>query len=255
MWTKLAPHPKLKDKESIFANSAKILTYSSKSWTLIIPVVFWTLTLTLTAFVIENSDRINDQIPSTNLESHSERNENITVEPIPQKSEPELKKGNIPKPEKPATENVPTKSIDERENLLDTLNKSQKESAEPAMKKNPTLTHTDFGKAFGNYYKAINDKKFEQAYSYLTEKCRNRLGNLESFANGRKNTLSIEVTDFQQTAASNNRMTGTYQLHTRDKVSGGVEVKDFVGNVTMIKSGNDWLIDEISSKLVNSHLE
>ena len=121
---------------------------------------------------------------------------------------------------------------------------------------NPLLTNTDVGKVFGSYYKAIDNKNFQQAYSFLTPKCRKRLGSIASFAEGHNDTLSVKITDFQQIGASTTKMNATYKIRARDKVSGGgVLVQDFSGNVTLIKSGNKWLIDEISSKRVNSYSE
>ena len=150
----------------------------------------------------------------------------------------------------PQSDEHSTRQIEE-ESAKNTSNKVQ-ESFQPSI---PLLTNTDFGRAFGNYYGAINDKQYSHAYSSLTEKCRNRMGSLASFAEGRKNTLSVEVIDFQQVIASPTQVNCNYRLRTKDSTPNGVLVQEFFGNVTLVKSGNQWFIDEIASSLTDSHIE
>ena len=75
------------------------------------------------------------------------------------------------------------------------------------------------------------------------------------FAEGRKNTLSVEVIDFQQVIASPTQVNCNYRLRTKDSTPNGVLVQEFFGNVTLVKSGNQWFIDEIASSLTDSHIE
>ena len=117
------------------------------------------------------------------------------------------------------------------------------------------LNNTEFGLVFGNYYRAISEHRFADAYSCLTENCRSRQGSLEDFANSRQSVLSVEILDFQQTAASATNVAASYQIRTKDKLPGGVKVQVFSGNVNLIKTGDRWLIDSLSSTLIESHTE
>lgn len=81
------------------------------------------------------------------------------------------------------------------------------------------------------------------------------MGSVEEFAVGHKDTLSVEILDFQQTAASSEVMNANYKILTHDRISNGVKVQTFAGQTTLIKVGDKWLIDYLSSKLVESHVE
>lgn len=134
---------------------------------------------------------------------------------------------------------------------------SQSTPTQPAMESTSSnwLNNTEVGIAFSNYYRAINEKRFSDAYSCLTEACRSRQGSLEEFATGRKDTLSVEIQYFEPVATSNKEITANYKIRTRDKVTDGVSVQFFAGQVTMIKIDNKWLIDNLASRLLKNHLE
>ena len=120
---------------------------------------------------------------------------------------------------------------------------------------NPLLTQTDVGKVFNNYYRAVNERRYTDAYSYLTADCKNRLGSIEDFAVGHKDTLSVEILDFQQIFASAEAMHATYRIVTRDKVNDGVKAQIFDGQVILTKVGDKWLIDNLSSQVTETRIE
>lgn len=138
-----------------------------------------------------------------------------------------------------------------------TITPSQSMSKQPTMDSASSnwLNNTEVGIAFGNYYRAINEKRFFDAYSCLTEAFRSRQGSLEEFVAGRKDTLSVEIQHFEPVATSDKAITANYKIRTRDKVTEGVSVQIFAGQVTMIKIDNKWLIDNLASRLLKQHLE
>ena len=119
---------------------------------------------------------------------------------------------------------------------------------------NANLPNSSEWLVFLNYYRAINDHRFADAYSCLTENCRRSQGSLEEFANGRQNVLSVEILDFQPVGNSPT-ITARYKIRTKDKIPGGVKVQSFNGTANLIKSGDTWFIDKLSSTLVESHTE
>ena len=226
-------HPLLDECNDVFKNSEKIVTQSKKSWALIFPVVatLFYAVMTLAAFEMppEKQKQIISQM------STEQKN-----------SEP-----SVDERDKPLASDFPQKPEVAKENKID----PPKEKPKPAASSNRLLTQTDAGKVFGNYYLAISEKRYKDAYSYLTPACQNHLGSPESFAQGRKDTLSIEILDFQQTAASGDTMSATYKILTRDKIPGGVKVQIFDGQTVLKKVSNKWFIDYLSSKLVSTRNE
>lgn len=220
----------------MFKDSQKIISQSKNSWVFIFPVVatIFFASVTFAAFEMpaESREEILAQIEAEPPKPEKEEKEE------PQQTElPKTKKEDLDM----ALENKPTtpKTTDEKKSV----------------DVNPLLTQTDVGKVFGNYYLAVNDRRYTDAYLYLTDNCKNRLGSIENFAVGHKDTLSIEILDFQQIAASAEAMKATYKICTRDKATNGVKVQIFEGQVTIMKINDKWLIDNLSSQLVETHLE
>ena len=236
LWTKLYPHSKLAEKNNIFANSQKIINYSPKSWTLVIPILWWLFVALIFIVAFEDETVRQKNPPATQITNDEQ---NLDSEDIPKASERDQRQ---------------VKEEIDRD-ISPEVNQSSHKVQVTTPPSNPLLTNTDFGMAFNNYYKSINDKQFGQAYSYLTEKCRRRMGSLANFAEGRKNTLSVEVIDFQPIAASSNQVNCTYVVRANDGTPNGVLVQDFSGNVTLVRMGNQWFIDEIASSLTDSHIE
>ena len=243
----------------MFKDSQKIISQSKNSWVFIFPVVatIFFASVTFAAFEMpaESREEILAQIEAEPPKPEKEEKEE------PQQTElPKTKKEDLDM----ALENKPTtpKMTDEAKSEKVPAVAEEDKTSTPKMtdeKKsvdvNPLLTQTDVGKVFGNYYLAVNDRRYTDAYLYLTDNCKNRLGSIENFAVGHKDTLSIEILDFQQIAASAEAMKATYKICTRDKATNGVKVQIFEGQVTMMKINDKWLIDNLSSQLVETHLE
>lgn len=45
------------------------------------------------------------------------------------------------------------------------------------------------------------------------------------------------------------------KILTHDRIPNGVKVQIFEGQTTLIKAGDRWLIDYLSSKLIESHVQ
>lgn len=260
---KLPSHPNLEECSAVFKDSEKIVNQSKKSWALIFPVLatLFSAVMTLATFEMppEKQKQIISQMateqknsePSPQVENQN-TNKEIADTPEPSKS-------TLDERNKPNSSNLSPKVEDSSKprnaSVMEQKTDPPKEKPKPAASSNLLLTQTDVGKVFGNYYLAVSEKRYKDAYSYLTPACQNRLGSPESFAQGRKDTLSIEILDFQQTAASGDTMSATYKILTRDKIPGGVKVQIFDGQTVLTKVDNKWFIDYLSSKLVSTHNE
>ena len=280
LWLKLPEHPALKERITVFKDSQKIIGQSKNSWVFIFPVVatIFFASVTFAAFEMpsESREEILEQIEAESLEK--EEKEKIQQTELPKTKRDDSDKSledktNTPKkideekPEKVSAvakedKTTPTKIPDETKPekvpAATEEDKSNSTKTPDEMKfadVNPLLTQTDVGKVFGNYYRAVNDRRYTDAYLYLTANCKNRLGSIENFAVGHKDTLSVEIIDFQQVAASAEAMKATYKICTRDKATNGVKVQIFEGQVTMVKINDKWLIDNLSSQLFETHLE
>ena len=293
LWLKLPEHPALKKRAVVFKDSQKIIGQSTYSWAFIFPVIttIFFASVTFAAFEMppESREKIFTQIE---VEPSEEVGIQQSEPPIPTKEDSDNSSEDnlnaLKKTDKPKVEEISLADTKDNANPLKTERNDLKDddSKEPVSPKvteqpnpekipnavqedraqplkdvpkpvdlNPLLTQTDVGKVFNNYYRAVNERRYTDAYSYLTADCKNRLGSIEDFAVGHKDTLSVEILDFQQIVASAEAMHATYRIVTRDKVNDGVKVQIFEGQVILTKVGNKWLIDNLSSQLVKTHLE
>lgn len=238
LWLELPEHPELKKHAAVFQDSQRVIEQPQNSWIFVLPVIailfFSTMTFAVFEMPPDTKEEILTQIESERVERERADDSNETLQNKPPAAAQETDSTSSKDKEKPATPKVEEK---------------------PAAYSNPLLTQADVGKVFSNYYRAVNERRYTDAYSYLTPNCRNRLGSVEEFAVGHKDTLSVEILDFQQTAASSEVMNASYKILTHDRISNGVKVQTFAGQTTLIKVGDKWLIDYLSSKLVESHVE
>ena len=112
-----------------------------------------------------------------------------------------------------------------------------------------------YNKIFTDYYKAISEHRFSDAYSLLSEKEQQHQGSLENFSEGRKDTAEIKVLSFEITKKQDTMVFADYQIRTKDTDKSGSTIRTFNGNVTFIKSAGTWKIDSLSSKKVDERRE
>ena len=253
LWLKLPEHPALKERAVVFKDSQKIIGKSKYSWTFVLPVIatifFASITFAALEMPPESREKIFTQIqsePSEEIETQQSKPPKPTREDADKSSE-----DNKATPLK--TERIDLKNDDSKEHVSPKI--TEKPNVPKPADLNPLLTQTDVGKIFGNYYHAVNERRYIDAYSYLTSACKSRLGPVEDFAVGHKDTLSVEILDFQQVAASAEEIHATYRVITRDKITDGVKTQIFDGQVIMIKVGDKWLIDSLSSRVTETHIE
>ena len=112
-----------------------------------------------------------------------------------------------------------------------------------------------YNKVFTDYYKAISEHRFSEAYSLLSQKEKQHQGSLENFAEGRQNVADIEILNFNVTDEKENTVVADYRIRTKDKDGNGFLVRTFNGNVTFIKSADTWKIDALSSQKSDEYRE
>ena len=113
----------------------------------------------------------------------------------------------------------------------------------------------EYNKIFTSYYQSISEHRFFEAYSLLSEKEKQHQGSLESFAEGRKDVVSIDILNFKVSDEKENMVVADYRIRTKDKNGNGFLISTFDGNVTFVKSSGNWKIDALSSKKIESHKE
>lgn len=272
LWLKLPEHPALKERAAVFKDSQKIIGQSTYAWAFAVPVIVTIVFASVTFGAFEMPpDRRQEIIAQMEVKPSSEE-EPVQAEP-PQPTREDADKSSEDKPvapkadDKPKLEKIPAADKEDKPTAPKADVKpqpekvpvaAQEENAQPPKDApkpvivNPLLTQTDVGKAFGDYYRAVSERRYTDAYSHLTAACKNRLGSVEDFAAGHKDTLSVEILDFQQVAASAEAMHAAYRVLTRDTVAEGVKVQIFDGQATLVKVGDKWLIDNLSSHLVET---
>lgn len=110
--------------------------------------------------------------------------------------------------------------------------------------------------AFRNYHRAITDGNYRKAYEILSYKQREKMGSLDSYIAGYKDTISSEVTDIRMVSSDIDVATFDYTLKARDRAQGNkVKVATFKGQVTMAKDGGKWYVRTAQSKKVDEHYE
>ena len=263
LWLQLPEHPALKERAVVFKDSQKIIGQSTYAWAFAVPVIATIVFASVTFGAFEMPpDRRQEFIAQMKVEPSSEE-EPRQAEP-PQPTREDADKSSEDKPvapkadDKPKPEKIPAADKEYKPQSEKVPVAVQEETAQPPKDApkpvivNPLLTQTDVGKVFGDYYRAISERRYTDAYSHLTAACKNRLGSVEDFAAGHKDTLGVEILDFQQTAASAEAMHAAYRVLTRDTVADGVKVQIFDGQATLVKVGDKWFIDNLSSHLVET---
>ena len=112
-----------------------------------------------------------------------------------------------------------------------------------------------YNKILTDYYQAISEHRFYEAYSLLSDKEQQHQGSLEGFAAGRQDTSDIKILKFKITDERNTTVLADYQIRTKDKDGNGFIVRTFNGNVTFTKIAGTWKIDALSSKKVDERRE
>lgn len=112
-------------------------------------------------------------------------------------------------------------------------------------------------KAFLDYYKAISNHRFKDAYSYFTDNGRQSVGDYSSYARGYQDTLSSTVSNISVVDSSPSKVTFTYTLKSRDRVpvSSKNKIQTFSGEVTMINDNGKWYIDNMNAHKTDEHIE
>ena len=119
-----------------------------------------------------------------------------------------------------------------------------------------TSTGNSAEQTFRNYYKAITNGNYREAYEILSYKQRERIGNFDSYVAGFKDTISSEVTDLRLVSSDEDVCTFDYTLTARDRYQGNkVKVATFKGQVTMAKDKGKWYVRHAKSDKVNERYE
>jgi len=98
------------------------------------------------------------------------------------------------------------------------------------------------------FYKAIEEKRFDDSYNMLSETLQNYLGTLENYKAGYKNTISNSLSNINVTSSSADKATLTYTLTAKDRTDTGIMTQEFSGEAHLVKNGGKWIIDDMNVK-------
>lgn len=109
---------------------------------------------------------------------------------------------------------------------------------------------------FIDYHKAITQKDFNKAYSTLTYKQKERVGDFNSYISGYTTTISSTVEDLKLIERTNDTYTYEYILVARDRwQENQVKVQKFKGEVKMFIFEGNAYIDFAKSKKIDEYIE
>ncbi len=111
-----------------------------------------------------------------------------------------------------------------------------------------TANSDDAIKVLNNYWKAITNKNFEQAYGYATEKRQKQMGSIESFRAGHKDTISSKMIYPKVTKSTDSTAEISFSLEARDKIGSRVKLQTYGCSANMVKVNGTWKIDELMAK-------
>ncbi len=91
----------------------------------------------------------------------------------------------------------------------------------------------------------ITNKELKQAYDCMSAKMKKKV-TYDGWAPGFKTTVSSSVSDVKVAFENQNCIVLTYYLQSVDNPGG---TKNYTGTAALVKSGNDWKLEEITNKL------
>ena len=143
----------------------------------------------------------------------------------------------------------------ERQQALERQESERQEQERRERERQEKAAANVYNKILTDYYQAISEHRFYEAYSLLSDKEQQHQGSLEGFAAGRQDTSDIKILKFKITDERNTTVLADYQIRTKDKDGNGFIVRTFNGNVTFTKIAGTWKIDALSSKKVDERRE
>lgn len=102
----------------------------------------------------------------------------------------------------------------------------------------------DSSTALNKYYAALTNRRFEEAYEYLSGEQRAALGTYDYWKSGYDTTLAVKLSNLQVVNATENQVIYSYELVSLDRINGTNVQKVFSGHVTMIFNGSRWIIQD-----------
>jgi hypothetical protein len=102
----------------------------------------------------------------------------------------------------------------------------------------------DSSTALNKYYAALTNRRFEEAYEYLSGEQRAALGTYDYWKSGYDTTLAVKLSNLQVVNATENQVIYSYELVSLDRINGTNVQKLFSGHVTMIFNGSRWIIQD-----------
>ena len=105
-------------------------------------------------------------------------------------------------------------------------------------------------RALIDYHKAISDGYISSAYDMLTSHRQEVMGGLSSMRQGYSTTVSSVLTYARPTSISDDSVTFDYKLDAIDNINGRRVYQTFVGDVTMVKIGGRWYMDDMSGRVI-----
>ena len=102
----------------------------------------------------------------------------------------------------------------------------------------------DSSTALNKYYAALTNRRFEEAYEYLSGEQRAALVNYDYWKSGYDTTLAVKLSNLQVVNATENQVIYSYELVSLDRINGTNVQKVFSGHVTMIFNGSRWIIQD-----------
>ena len=108
---------------------------------------------------------------------------------------------------------------------------------------------------FRNYYRAITNGNYREAYETLSYAQRQRMGDFNSYVSKFSNTISGEVIDIRLVSSDADSRTFDYTLKARDRDGSRVKVAIFKGQVTMATDNGRWFVRQARSSKTDEWYE
>lgn len=121
--------------------------------------------------------------------------------------------------------------------------------------KNSVKQEDIFMQVFRQYWDKLNNRDFAGAYNLMTDKQQNQIGEFENYRNGYNEMVENKLTDVKILEKNDNFARVSYTLQAKDRINGQIKVQIFQGNADLLKSSDNWKIDNLEAKLIRAFNE
>jgi len=127
------------------------------------------------------------------------------------------------------------------------------QSPTPTSRETPTLLNNVVRQTVVDFYENVARKNYSTAWNYLSDDWK-QSSPYSKWVQGYNNTISTRLDSAEvigNVTENDDKATVRVGLTARDRESGRILVQTFAGNITVIKRGGKWSLDESSVKRLN----